>query len=228
MRYRMSLCCTLACALASLDAPAIETAPRISDREIIESLTRLDVGQKALEQNMNQRFAAMEETMNQRFAAMEQTMNQRFAAMEQTMDQRFAAMEENVDQRFVAMEQTMNQRFVAMEQTMNQRFAAMEISMDQRFEAMEKRFDDLLAMMLTMFSVTTLLIVSLFGYIVWDRRTALRPLEARLAQLEQDLERDLQLRHEQGSLPTRLLNVLRNLAREDERLAGVLRSFSML
>lgn len=191
MRFRMSLCCALACALASLNALAIETAPRISDREIIESLARLDAGQKALEQNMNQRFAAMEQNMDQRFTAMEEKMNQRFAAM----DQRFAAMEKN---------------------------------MDQRFAAMEKRFDDLLAMMLTMFSVMALLIVSLFGYIVWDRRTALRPLEARLAQLEQDLERDLQLRHEHGSLPTRLLNVLRNLAREDERLAGVLRSFSML
>jgi hypothetical protein len=166
----------MALALSSTNLLAIETAPRISDREIIETLTRLDAGQKALQENMNLRFQA-------------------------------------VDQRFAAMEETMNQRFAAV---------------DQRFAAMEKRFDDLFAMMLSMFSALVLLIVSLFGYIVWDRRTALRPLESRLAQLEQDLERDLQLRHEQGSLPTRLVNALRSLAREDERLAGVLRSFSML
>jgi hypothetical protein len=79
-----------------------------------------------------------------------------------------------------------------------------------------------------MFSALILLIVALFGYIVWDRRTALRPLETRLNELEKDLERDLQLRHEQGSLPTRLVSALRQLAAEDERLAGVLRSFSML
>jgi hypothetical protein len=30
--------------IASLDVAAVETAPRISDREIIESLTRLDAG----------------------------------------------------------------------------------------------------------------------------------------------------------------------------------------
>jgi hypothetical protein len=104
----------------------------------------------------------------------------------------------------------------------------MEKNIDQRFAAVEKRLDDLFAMMLTMFSALVLLIVSLFGYIVWDRRTALRPLESRLARLEQDLERDLQLRHEEGSLLTRLLKALRELAREDERLANVLRSFSVL
>ena len=204
MRYRLSFCCALALASASLDVWAIETAPRISDREIIEALTRLDAGQKALEQNMNQRFAAMQENMDQRFAAMQESIDQRFVAMQESIDKRFEA----VDQRFEAVDQ---------------RFEAV----DQRFASLERRMDDLFSVMLAMFSAVILLIVSLFGYIIWDRRTALRPLEARLAQLEQDLERDLQLRHEQGSLPTRLVNVLRNLAREDEKLAGVLRSFSM-
>lgn len=169
MRHALAFCCASALFAASLDALAVETAPRISDREIIEGLTRLEAGEASLEQ--------------------------RLSALEQRMDQRFAAME-NV--------------------------------MDQRFAAVEKRLDDLFAMMLTMFSALVLLIVSLFGYIIWDRRTALRPLESRLARLEQDLERDLQLRHEEGSLLTRLLKALRELAREDEKLANVLRSFSVL
>ena len=175
----------------SLGAQAVDTAPRISDREIIESLARLEAGQKALAEQNDQRFKAMEESFDQRFKAMEASFDQRFKAMEASIDHRFAAV-------------------------------------DQRFAAIEKRLDDQMLVMLSMFSALILLIVALFGYIVWDRRTALRPLEARLAELEQDLERDLQLRHEQGSLPTRLLNVLRQLAREDEKLAGVLRSFSML
>ncbi|MEA1051352.1 hypothetical protein U5801_16285 [Lamprobacter modestohalophilus] len=180
MRHLLPFCCASALFVTSLDALAVETAPRISDREIIESLTRLDAGQSTLEQ------------------------------------------------RLTALEQRMDQRFTAMERTMDQRFAAIEKTMDQRFAAVEKRLDDLFAMMLTMFSALVLLIVSLFGYIVWDRRTALRPLESRLARLEQDLERDLQLRHEEGSLLTRLLKALRELAREDEKLANVLRSFSVL
>ncbi|MCF8003165.1 MAG: hypothetical protein K9L32_02985 [Chromatiaceae bacterium] len=202
MRHLLPFCCASALFITSLNALAVETAPRISDREIIESLTRLDAGQSTLEQ----RLTALEQRMDQRFTAMEETMNQRFAAMENTMDR----------------------RFIAIEKDMDQRFGAMENLMDQRFAAVEKRLDDLFAMMLTMFSALVLLIVSLFGYIVWDRRTALRPLESRLARLEQDLERDLQLRHEEGSLLTRLLKALRELAREDERLANVLRSFSVL
>ena len=42
---------------------AIEVAPRISDREIVERLSRLDEGQKRLEA----RIEAMERQMNQRF-----------------------------------------------------------------------------------------------------------------------------------------------------------------
>jgi septal ring factor EnvC (AmiA/AmiB activator) len=198
------VCCALMLAAASLEVAAIETAPRITDREIIEALTRLEAGQQALVELMNQRF----EGVDQRF----DSVDQRF----ESVNQQFIG----VDQRF----QGLDQRF----ESINQRFESMERYIDQRFSALDKRLDDQFAMMLTMFSAIILLIVSLFGYIVWDRRTALRPLESRLAQLEQDLERDLQLRHEQGSLPTRLLNALRNLASEDDRLAGVLRSFSLL
>ena len=57
---------------------AIETAPRISDREIIESLTELKSGQKNLEKFMNQRF----EQVNQRFEQMEKHNDTRFQAFE--------------------------------------------------------------------------------------------------------------------------------------------------
>lgn len=214
--HQSVVCSMLWLATTSVDVMAVETASRITDREIIESLTRLDAGQQALAKEMHQRF----EAVDQRFEAMEESINQRFEAMEENINQRFEA----VDQRFQAMEKTINQRFEAVDQ----RFELLEKNMDQRFSALDKRLDDQFAMSLAMFSAIILLIVSLFGYIVWDRRTALRPLETRLAQLEQDLERDLQLRHEQGSLPTRLLNALRDLAQEDEKVARVLRSFSLL
>ena len=46
-------------------APAVETAPRISDREIIESLATLKEGQKAL----NERIGQVENSLNQRIDA---------------------------------------------------------------------------------------------------------------------------------------------------------------
>lgn len=50
---------------------AIETAPRISDREIVERLTRLEEGQKSLRSEMNSRFNDLRSEMNSRFEAID-------------------------------------------------------------------------------------------------------------------------------------------------------------
>jgi DNA repair exonuclease SbcCD ATPase subunit len=165
--------------LASSAVMAVDVAPRISDREIIEALTELKAGQKALEAKMDQHF----EAVNQRFEAV----NQRFAAV----DQRFEA----VDQRFESMEAGFNQRFNFLE---------------------------------NLLMVVIAGIFGLIGYIVWDRKTALRPVEERLLKLENELHRDLEIQHEEGSRLTRLVKVLREMAKHDEKLASVLRNFSLL
>ncbi len=54
-------------AAAGSYAQAVEVAPRISDREIIEALTELKAGQRALAEQMDQRFAAVD----QRFDSLE-------------------------------------------------------------------------------------------------------------------------------------------------------------
>jgi hypothetical protein len=158
--------------LVASAATAVEVAPRISDREIIESLAELKAGQKALEARMDQRFEAV--------------------------DQRFEA----VDQRFV--------------------------SMDKRMESMEASFNQRFSFLENLIMVVIAGIFGLIGYIVWDRKTALRPVEERLIKLEHELHRDLEIQHEDGSRLTRLVKVLREMAKQDEKLAGVLRSFSLL
>jgi len=144
---------------------AIETAPRISDREIIESLTELKSGQKNLEKFMNQRF-----------------------------------------------------------EQVNQRFEQMEKHNDTRFQAFEKRFSFLENLMMIAISG----IFGLIGYIVWDRKTALRPLEKKLDKLEQDLQHDLELQSPEGSRLTRLIHALRELAKHDTKVAETLKMFSLL
>jgi len=52
-------------------AQAVTVAPRISDREIIERLTRLEEGQKSLRQAMEHRFNAMQSQIDQRFESLE-------------------------------------------------------------------------------------------------------------------------------------------------------------
>ncbi|VFM99090.1 MAG: hypothetical protein BECKG1743D_GA0114223_102144 [Candidatus Kentron sp. G] len=220
----------------------VESAPRISDREIIERLTRLEEGQRSIQKQMQmtreqtgERFTAMEKRVDERFTATEKRVDERFTAMEKRVDQRFVAMEERMDQRFTAMEKRMDQRFVAMEERMDQRFAAMEKHMDlmgdqtgQQISSLEKRVDDRLD---AQWNLTLILIAAIFGligFVVWDRKTAFKPLEKRFTRIADTIERDLEPESPEGSRFARLMNVLRELAPDDPRLANALRRHSLL
>jgi uncharacterized membrane protein len=50
---------------------AVERAPRISDREIVERLTKLEEGQKHLRSEMNSRFNDLRSETNSRFEAID-------------------------------------------------------------------------------------------------------------------------------------------------------------
>nr|VFJ50132.1 MAG: hypothetical protein BECKDK2373C_GA0170839_10287 [Candidatus Kentron sp. DK] len=137
--------------LASLATPAtglaMEVAPRISDREIVERLVRLEEGQKAMQRQLEQRLAPL-----------------------------------------------------------------------------EGRMDSLWNLMLVILAA----IFGLIGFVVWDRKTALKPLEERLGRIENDLERDLDIKSSDGSRFTRLIEALREVASQDGRLADALQRYSLL
>jgi len=183
---------------------AVEVAPRITDREIIESLA----GIKAEFNGIDQRFDQIDQRFDQ--------VDKRFGQLEVSIDQRF----KQVDQRF----DQVDKRFGQLEVSIDQRFK----QVDLRFEQIDKQFDRLYSMTTMMFGFLAAMIIALFGYIVWDRRTALKPLEERLNRLENDLVNDLQLRHDGGSLLTRFVGAMRELAKEDEQIAEVMRRFSLL
>jgi hypothetical protein len=58
---------------------AVEVAPRITDREIVERLSKLEEGQKAILREMDHRF----ESIDQRF----ESIDQRFESIDQRFDQ---------------------------------------------------------------------------------------------------------------------------------------------
>jgi hypothetical protein len=68
----------MAILLAPMVAVAVEKAPRITDREIVERLTRLEEGQKAL----NKRFDDLRAEMNGRFDDLRAEMNERFNTLQ--------------------------------------------------------------------------------------------------------------------------------------------------
>ncbi|MBI5184987.1 MAG: hypothetical protein HZA01_04585 [Nitrospinae bacterium] len=165
---------------------AVEPAPRISDREIIESLAEIKTEIKAIKHE----FAIQFEQVNKRF---------------EQVDKRF----EQVDKRFE--------------------------QVDKQFEQVNKRIDDLRADMNTkfedanavnrmFFGYTMSVLLALFGYIIWDRRTLMKPLEDKIL----SIEREFDIGGSDGSKITRLINALRELSKEDEKVAGVLKRFHLL
>ena len=108
---------------------AVEIAPRISDREIIEKLAILEEGQKALRSEMK----------------------------------------------------------------LGQESLRAEMKSGQ--EALHKRLDDSNNTMLVLFGSLITLIVALFGYIAWDRRTMMKPVIEQVNRLERKVLDDLDLDH---------------------------------
>ena len=117
---------------------------------------------------------------------------------------------------------------------LNQRMDHLEQRMDrigQRIEHLEEslrtdmnsQFDRLNALLIGLCSVFGLLVVALFGFVLWDRRSMLRPLEADMRHLEGDLAT-------KGS-KSRLdatVNALRVWAQENHQLAAVLKRLNLM
>ena len=137
---------------------AVEIAPRISDREIIEKLVVLEEGQKALRTEMK----SGQEALN------------------------------------------------------------------KRLDDLNKRQDDSNNTMLVLFGSLITLIVALFGYIAWDRRTMVKPVIEQVNRLERKVLDDLDLEHSDGSLLRRQLEALRQYAGKNPEFAEILRGLALL
>ncbi len=71
--------------LAPMVASAVEKAPRITDKEIIERLTRLEEGQRAINKridDVNKRIDGLERGLNKRIDDLRAEMNDRFNTLQ--------------------------------------------------------------------------------------------------------------------------------------------------
>ena len=76
---------------------------------------------------------------------------------------------------------------------------ALQQRMDDMNKAINARIDDLWNLTLSGFAVLFALIIALFGYIVWDRRTALRPLVEEQRKIKSQLSLDSSRRWRDGN-----------------------------
>ncbi len=123
----------------------------------------------------------------------------------QEIDKRF----EQVDRRF----DQVDRRFEQIDKRFDQ--------VDRRFlqvdNRIDKRFGDMFNFLWILTGIFTTLTVSVIGFAYWDRRTMIR--KAKKETVEEI---------EKSGLSTKLLKVLRELAKEDNKLADVLRQFHLL
>ena len=88
---------------------------------------------------------------------------------------------------------------------------------DKRFEQVDKRFEQLMTFLWMLVGIFTSLVVAVIGFAYWDRRTIIRKAKEETMDA---IEREGRLVH--------LIHALRELAKEDEKLAGMLRTFGFL
>ncbi len=62
-------------------------------------------------------------------------------------------------------------------ETMDAKIQALETKMDVRFESQQRQIDNLARTFYWGFGTVIALLISLFAYIVWDRRTAILPVK---------------------------------------------------
>ena len=91
---------------------------------------------------------------------------------------------------------------------------------EKRFEDINKRIDEVVKLMGWVVGGLFILIGGVIGLLIWDRRTS---ISAAL----RESERFLESRYEVSKVPI-LIEVLRERARRDNRLAEILRSFNLL
>ncbi|MDI6777053.1 MAG: hypothetical protein QMD03_07425 [Syntrophales bacterium] len=114
-----------------------------------------------------------------------------------------------IDKRF----EQIDKRISELRQDMNERFE----QVDKRFEQADKRFGDMFNFLYILAGIFTSLVAVVIGFGYWDRRTIIR--EARREAIE-FIEKEGLLR--------RVLDALRELSLEDNRLANALRRFNLL
>ena len=95
-------------------------------------------------------------------------------------------------------------------------------SVDKRFEQVDKRFEQLFTFLWIISGIFTALTVFTIGFAIWDRRTMIRPFEAKTKELEEKIEE-----MDEKGLKS-LINSLREIAKADSRVAEALKKFNLL
>lgn len=163
----------LTCALFFIlqnSAFAVDTAPHITDREIVEKLTKLEEGQKKFGEDLQ----AVDKGLNKRIDDLRSDMNSRF---------------EGVNKRIEDLHSEMNSRF----EGVNKRIDDLHSEMNRRFEGVDRRFEDVnhrfdtLQWMLGLFITIALVIFGFILRLMWLMHRKQAQMETTLEMQKNDI-----------------------------------------
>ena len=152
---------------------AVEVAPGITDREIIQGLAEI----KGEILGITARLDSVDKQFEQ-------------------VDKQF----EQVDKQF---------------EQVDKRFDVMQHNMDNRFDSIEKKIDQLVLLMTAIVGAFAVIVAITIGFAIWDRRTAVRPLQAQIRLLENEKVEKMR-------------KVMLAYAEKNKDWAAVLRNFGFL
>ncbi|MCS6796579.1 MAG: hypothetical protein NZ516_11550 [Raineya sp.] len=129
-----------------------------------------------------------------------------------------------IEQKLAEMEKRFDERLSQMEKRFDERFIQMEKRMDEMRADMNARFEQQYTFFWIFASIFTAMLVAVFGFAYWDRKTYLKPIENRVALLEKLAENELKSKETSPNVWA----VLKDFAKIDSRLAEILKQYNIL
>jgi len=151
---------TFVIAAAALPAAAFQTAPRITDKQIIQRLTKLEAGQKAIREEEALRFDAVNrrfDSVNKRIDDLRAEMNNKFDSVDKRFDsvnKRF----DSVDKRF----DSVNKRISDLDRSLNKRIDDLRAEMNDKFDSVNRRIDTIQWMLGVFISI----VIVMLGFVL--------------------------------------------------------------
>ena len=95
---------------------------------------------------------------------------------------------------------------------------------DKRFEQVDKRFEEHLSYIGYMVGIFGAICAVIIGFTLWDRRTMLKPLELKVQAMDNEL---LKVKNNRSN-QSKIISVLRELAKSNTKLAEILKWHKLL
>lgn len=122
----------------------------------------------------------------------------------------------------------LEERVSQLEKRVDERFVQLDSRVNQQFDSYNGRMDDFRSTQAWMYSSMLALMGILVGFVLWDRRSMIMPLEKRASALEDLQHKELDLARLQVQNHNALANALKEFAQTNPELRRILNQHGIL